>query len=244
MRRIVFIICFYAFFFIISNCFAQEGKVKFGTINQDNSQLYKISNSILTEAFKRLGIAFELKTYPAKRLPIEVNYEIIDGDSHRVFNFNKDNKYPNLIRVEESIQSVEQSVFTKLPNLKVNGWKSLSSYSIIYLAGIKVIENGLEEANIPKENRRQVFNIDKAFVLLDKGRGDLVIVSPSTGRCTLKKLELLNSGIKLLEPPVFKIKLYPYMHKKHKVIAIKLSTILKNMKKDGTYNLLINSITE
>ena len=118
----------------------------FCTPNAKNQRIFKVSHAILEEAFNRLGHSFKLLTYPAKRCSIEVNAGNVDGDSHRIFSFNANNEYPNLIRVEEVIQSIDQSVFTKFSKIKLSGWESIKQYKIIYFSGIKVIESGLRKA--------------------------------------------------------------------------------------------------
>ena len=219
-------------------------KVVFCSINQSRHKLYKISNAVLTRAFSNLNIKFEIKAYPPNRIAKELNMGRIDGDTHRIYDFNSENAYPNLIRVEEPVQTVQQSVFTKMGDIRVNGWKSLISYRVLYIAGIKVIENGLETARFPQENRLGVYDIDTAFNLLDKGRGDIVIVSPSTGNSTLKKLGLTDSGIQMISPPLITIALYPYMNKKHEVLAKKLADELKVMKANGEYDKILRLISE
>ncbi|MCD4721492.1 MAG: hypothetical protein K8S13_16760 [Desulfobacula sp.] len=239
-----FIFLFFIFSFVSVSSALEIEKVEFSCVNKKDSRLYKISDAILTHAFKNLGIKFGLKVLPPKRIPREINIGKIDGDTHRIYDFNREKKYQNLIRVEESIQMITQSVFTKLDNIKVNGWKSLSSYKILYLSGIKVTENGMDVAGIPSENRLGVYDIDNAFYLLNLGRGDIAIVSPSTGRASLKKLGISNNSIKMLTPPVVTINLYPYMHKKYAVLAKKLAGKLKEMKENGKYDEIINTIQE
>lgn len=242
--RLIVIFLFFHMCFLSASSANEPEKVVFCSINKENSRLYKISDAVLTYVFKNIGVKFELKNFPPNRAPIELNSGKIDGDTHRVYDFNSENKYPNLIRVEESIQTVDQSVFTKLENIKVNGWKSLSSYRVLYLSGIIVVEKGLDLAGTPVENRLGVYDIDNAFNLLNLGRGDIVIVSPSTGQASLRKLGISNKSIKMLYPPVVTIQLYPYMHKKHAVLAKKLAAEIKELKKNGQYNEIIKAIKE
>lgn len=232
----------FAFLFAGASSANEPEEVVFCSINKKNSQLYKISDAVLTHAFRSLGIQFSLISFPPKRIPIEINSGKIDGDTHRIYDFNRENKYPNLIRVEESIQRVDQSVFTRLDNLKVNGWESLSSYKVLYLSGIVLVENGLDLAGIPPENRLGVYDIDNAFNLLNMGKGDIVIVSPSTGRASLKKLGIDDGSIKIISPPVVTIELYPYMHKKHAVLAEKLADKIRELKKSGQYAQIVKAI--
>lgn len=242
MKKAVIILCLSTYLLMVSCVFAEVKKITFCSVNQKDSRVYKISNAVLTEGFKRLGFYFELLPYPAKRAPIEVNAGRIDGDSHRIIDFNKENKFPNLIRVEESIQTVEQSVFTKLAHIKVDGWKSLAPYKMIYMPGVKVSEAGMKKARIPVKNRIPAYNIDDAFKFLRSGRGDIIVVAPSTGNVIMKKLGISHNEIKLLEPPVVRIRLYPYMHKKDSKLAKKLAVLMREMKQDGTYNMLLQRI--
>jgi len=218
--------------------------ILFCTINQSNSRLYKVSDAVLSEAFKRLGFEFKLMTYPAKRGPVEVNAGRVDGDAHRIHGFNDDNTYPDLVRVEESLQSIDQSVFARSETIRVDGWESLAAYEIIYLAGIKLMELGLDQAGVPAKRRIAVFNIDRAFELLASGRGDLVIVSASTGRATMKKLGISSGTIHLLSPPLVVVNFYPYMHRRHESLAVKLAGVLREMKRTGIHKRLVDSVVE
>lgn len=213
----------------------------FCTPNTKDQRIFKVSHAMLAEAFSRLGYGFELITYPAKRCPTEVDNGNVDGDSHRILDFNANGEYPNLVRVEEAIQSIDQSVFSKKLHIKPAGWVSIRHYQIIYLPGIKVIGLGLNKANVPPENRMKVMNHAQAFKMLAMNRGDLIVVSSHTGNYFLKKLDLLDSGIKLLTPPLVLFDLYPYMHKKHSSLSKKLALIVKAMKKDGTYEKIASS---
>jgi len=213
----------------------------FCTPNTKDQSIFKISHGLLAEAFSRLGYRFKLFTYPAKRCPMEVDNGNVDGDSHRIFDFNANGEYPNLVRVEESIQSIDQSVFSKKLSIKPAGWESMRPYQIIYLPGIKIIEMGLEKAGIPPENRIQVLTHEQAFKMLAMNRGDLIIVSSFTGNYFLKKLDLLNSGIKQLTPPLVQFDLYPYMHKKHTSLSRELAFIMNAMKRDGSYEKIVKS---
>jgi ABC-type amino acid transport substrate-binding protein len=102
----------------------------------------------------------------------------------------------------------------------------------------------LDSAGIPPKNRLSVYDIDNAFKMLNHGRGDIVIVSPSTGKASLEKLGLSDGSIKILYPPVITINLYPYMNRKHSILAKKLADKIKEMKETGQYDEIIRSIKE
>lgn len=229
------------FLFVDLFTYANCDEFKFCTPNTKDQTIFKVSHSVLTEAFHRLGHRFSLISYPAKRCPIEVDKGNVSGDSHRIFSFNADKRYAHLIRVEAVIQSIDQSIFTKNAQIQFDGWKSLCQHKIVYLSGIKVIENGLKKANVPNENIFPVFSHEQAFKLLSRNRVDLLIVNSNTGNHFLNKLSLLDSGIRLIKPPLVKFDLFPYMHKKHKEIAKKLAVVINDMKVDGSYQKILNS---
>ncbi len=215
----------------------------FCTPNLENQKIFKTSHAILKEAFSQLGYNFKLFTHPAKRCSAEVNSGKIDGDSHRIFNYNSQNEYPDLIRVEASIQSIDMSVFTKRVGIKPSGWGSIKQFKILYLYGIKIIELGLSGAKVPPENIIPVFSHEEAFWQLNLDRGDLIIVNSDTGNSVLKKLNLTDSGIKMVAPPLITVYLYPYMHKRHKMTAKKLALTINEMKKEGVFQKIINNLS-
>ncbi len=68
---------------------ANQREFVFCTINKPESRLYKISQRVLAEAFGRLDFKVDLRECPANRAPIEIDKGRIDGDSHRIYDFNK-----------------------------------------------------------------------------------------------------------------------------------------------------------
>lgn len=237
-RKILFIIMLNA----LAACFfstATGETFTFCTPNSKDHRIFEISHQVLKEAFKRMGYGFELRTYPAKRCPMEADRGRVDGDAHRIYAFNAENRYPNLIRVEEPIQPVDQSVFTKNPRIKVDGWESIKPYRIIYLSGIRIIESGLDRIGVPEKNRIPVFDHTTGFRKLANDRGDLIVISSHTGRQFLKEMNLKDSDIHLLTPPLAYFDLYPFMNKKYREQARKLAQVLKEMKRDNTWQRII-----
>ncbi len=221
--------------------FAELPVLILATVNSHDTRIYKISRAVLGEALKQNGFGLILKTYPPKRAAIMADAGQIDGDAHRIYDFNKDAPFPNLIRVSESVQSVEQSVFSRIGDIRIAGWKSLAPYRVIYVTGVKLVEDGLRSA-VPENNLSPADSVESAFKMLAANRGELTISSTETGFAALKKLSLENSGIQVLAPPVVITDLYTYLHKKHLDLAAKLADTLKKMKADGSYQKIIESI--
>lgn len=223
---------------ISESAYADTQTIVLASVNAPESKIYQISEAVLKEAFRRNGLNVILKNYPAKRSAMLADAGKVDGESHRIYDFNKDNNYPNLIRVEEPVQSVDQCIFSKNTEIKVDGWKSLAPYKVIYIGGIEMAEKGLKAA-VEEKNLISVYDMETAFKMLAVDRGDVLISSPETGFATIKKLSLENSGIKMLSPPILEINLYCYLHKRHSELAGKLAASLKEMKADGTYQKII-----
>ena len=83
-----------------------------------------------------------------------------------------------------------------------------------------------------------VKNENLLFTLLEKNRADVGIFGKSTGEQILKKLGYFS--IKALEPPIVTSDLFLYVHKQHGKLIPEIVKTLKLMKKDGTYQNLIN----
>ncbi len=211
--------------------------LSFGCLNAPETKLYKRAFVLLTEALKRNGRGLVMERLPGKRSLINVNLGVIDGDAFRVHDLNQANAYPDIVRVDEPILILDQSVWSK-KEIKVDGWESLWPYSIVYQRGSRFIR---DHESIFK-SVQIVDGMQSVFTILKIDRADLTITSRETGRFYLKKFNLEDSGIKVCYPPLLEIYLHTYMHKSHAPLAVKLAETLKRMKQDGTYKRLLNAV--
>ncbi len=238
----IFILGMVFIFFLTGtgNVFSREPAVQtlyFGCLNAPDTKLFKRAFALLTEALKRNGRGLIMKRLPGKRSLINVNKGLTDGDAFRVHDLNQDNAYPGIVRVDEPIFILDQSVWSK-KNIKVDGWESLRPYSIVYHRGTKFIrdhESIFKSVQIVNE-------MQSVFTVLKIDRADLTITSRETGMLCLKKFSLEDSGIKVQYPPLLEIALHTYLHKSHAALAVELAGTLKQMKQDGTYNRLLNDV--
>ncbi len=225
---------------LTGNVFSQEPARKtldFGCLNAPQTKLYKRAFALLTEALQRNQKRLVMKQLPGKRSLINVNLGFTDGDAFRVHDLNQANAYPNIVRVDEPIIVIDQSVWSK-KDIKVDGWDSLRPYSIVYHRGTKFIR---DHESIFKSV--QIVNqMQSVFTILKIDRADITITSRETGYLCLRKFNLENSGIKVLSPPLLEINLHTYMHKSHGTLAVELAESLRQMKQDGTYNRLLNTV--
>ncbi|WP_448569718.1 substrate-binding periplasmic protein [Thalassotalea ganghwensis] len=213
---------------------SQRVTVVFGTTNAKHTLLYRQAQEVLTFAFNQLGYDFRLLHMPNKRALIWTNDKKLDGVAFRVASLDAQ-LYPNLIRVDESLFIIEQSVFSR-QNIAVDGWSSLSQLTVAYEQGTQFIE----------ENRQHfkalypVISTVKAFDMVYDGGADITITSQATGEMILKNYRArFNDKISVQTPPLVELNLYSFMHKQHQDLAEKLQLTLQQMKKDGNYQRLL-----
>lgn len=189
-------------------------------------------DEVATEAFARIGYRLQTTQLPAERGLKRANKGLIDGEMSRVKGLNK--VYKNLIRVPEKIMDWEFVAFSRNPVSMAQGWNSLSGKSVGYINGWKILEN-----NIPASAEvTKMATAEKLFTLLDRKRADFIIYELWGGHHILDKLSFNN--VKLCQPPLAVKEMFIYLHKKNKNLVPKLSAVLSGMKKDGSYQKLVN----
>ncbi len=188
----------------------------------------KIAFSRLEEAFKRSSLNLKpvLRPVPSQRALMLTNSKG-DGELMRLKNIKKlaPEVTNNFVIIPEIIMTNNVVVFTKNLNFTVKGWESLKPYNNGVQRGIRLFDK--------TPNRVDVNHISQAFQMLDRNRIDTVLIFKIVGLQIVKKEKY--KGVKILEPPLWKIEAYPFLHKKHKKIAGKIAAALKSMKKDGSF---------
>jgi len=188
---------------------------------------------ILTEAFKRNGIVFEARYHPSLRSLMYSNSGRIDGELHRVYEFHEisDGKYPNLIRIESKLLSIWLSAFS-IKEKEIKKWEDLKDYKVIYYRGRKNVEKYLK-ANIPFEQVSTSVTDSQAFKMLAAGRIDVVISESVAGKQILTNNPAYRNIKEIAK--LEETKIYSYINKKHKDLALKIAKTIEEMKQDGTF---------
>ncbi len=210
--------------------------IMFGTTNTAESLLFKQADVILGYAFKQLGYQFTLQHFPNKRSLVSANNNKIDGIAFRIDALT--DKYPNLVKVDEVLFSLEQFVFSREP-MEINGWSSISQYSIAYERDTYFIEQ--QKALLP--NLIPVSNSNQAFQMVFHQRADLTITSEKTGQKVLYQYQcIFKDTVKQQHPAIAQLHLFSYMNKKHQALSVKLAQQLKQMKAIGEFARLLASV--
>jgi len=224
--------------FSLSSNAVEKKVMSFVTAAPLDSDLAKQTTMVLTEAFKRLGYGYTIKSCPQKRCINFMKSGTVDGDATRVYSFNKKNNHPYYVRVDESHARIYYSIFSTNPDIKINSWDDLKKggYRVGYLSGVKYSEQNLIGL-IGKKNLipQPVSNLSGLLQLL-YGRIDVYVYADgSRAKNDLANDRLKNSKI-TFSGNVDHIELYPYLHSKHEALAIELAKKIKEINAEGLFD--------
>ena len=201
---------------------AQGARLTFSSFEGSPGQ--EMSALILKEAYASIGIEVEVIRYPGLRSLKTANEGGVDGELSRVKAFERD--YPNLILVPVPVNQLQGTAFSKNGGLELRGWESLRGYTIGITRGMKFAERGTDGMAIVRANSHE-----QLFQLLDKGRVDVAINPFVNGVAIIKKLKL--EGIHSLEPPLVRVDLYHFLHKRHAALVPKITDSIRKLEASG-----------
>lgn len=209
--------------FFLSQLVYAKDTLEFTTI--DGSAYAVISERVLREAYKRLGIDINVSGRPAPRAIHEANIGRSDGELYRIKNIHK--KYPNLLMVSVPVGIMEGIALTTQNDLKISDWKALSPHRVCIRNGVKFAEAGTSHMKV-----NAVSSNDQLFSMLGRERCDVIIIARLTSiPMTLKFAKQHQTS--LFQSVVETYPLYHYLHKKNADLKPKLEQVLYNMQKAG-----------
>jgi len=187
-----------------------------------------ILDLILQEAFARAGHEVSIIKLPAERALLDAEAGIVDGVVARIEGL--DGLYRNLVRVPvSSIESRDIVAFTRPDVTDIRAWSDLSHHNVVFVRGWKIIEQNIPAAR----SVVTVSSTELAFRMLARGRADIVISARLDGLVMARSLGLAE--LKVHEPPLESMSLYPYLHRRHDDLALVIADALGEMKADGTF---------
>jgi len=189
-------------------------------------------DEVTREALKRIGYKLVINRLPAERGLRNSNSGEIDGEMSRIKGIDK--TYKNLVMVPEKIMDWEFMAFSKNKSTLTNGWQSLDKKEVAFITGWKILEN-----NVPKTSHiTKTRDAEQLFRLLKKDRSEYILYERWAGNLEISKSSINNAMP--LTPPLATKEMFIYLHKKHLSLIPVLSQALVDMKKDGTYQALVN----
>ncbi len=210
--------------------------MRFVTSTLPESEMARISTLVLTEAFGRLGYAYEVRHVPEKRGIYMMKHGFADGDATRAQYFNK--QHPYYILVNEHHSVAYASAFATDPNIKVSCWDDLKkgNYIVGYLAGVQFAERNLIGLiDMDKLIVQPTANIN-GLKQLGAGRTDVYVYVPSDqAKYDFATKELKDFKI-IMAGHLDETKIYPYLQKKHEALADVLAEKIREIKAEGLFD--------
>lgn len=214
----------------IPNYVSSEERIIMVTHRTDDTYYGRWLYLIYKEAFRRMNMALVYEYSPAKRASYRADNGEVDGELSRIFSYAE--KHPNLVRVEESPVSAKFIAITTDTSIRLNGWETLrnTKYKVDYRRGIKRCEEKLSKI-VEKEKLSAVTTPILGLRKLLKGRIDVFIDSDVSIIELLKSPEFIHSDFNI-SGVMEEILVYSYLHKRHKSLAPKLASVLRDMKEE------------
>lgn len=217
--------------FILTLVVHSTGQTRLTVSIPDDSQFHKyIFSEILYDVYQEIGIELRSHNVPVKRGLMLANKGDTDGETARVLMVKK--KAPNLIAIPIKIFQGNISIFSRKGN-KFTGWESLKDKKVSHRRGIDAIEMRLKKNNITA----YPVNSDTTMLrLYNYGRVEYLIDGEFS---LLRSISLFekkigrNIDIETIGEPVIVIKMYHFLHKKHKNLVPKVEAVLKRMEQSG-----------
>jgi polar amino acid transport system substrate-binding protein len=187
---------------------------------------------VVKEVFRRLGLNARVERYDASaRALINANENIDHGVAMRIRGLEK--KYPNLVIVDEAIVENDFVAYSNGLDLVTDDWQSLEPFVISHIHGWLIFERNVKSDHPVQK----VKSPTQMFSMLEKGRVDIALYERWQGIYLAKQ-----SGMKVSvhEPPLATVKMYMYIHKNYRHLAVKMARALKEMKSDGSYQSIVD----
>lgn len=194
-----------------------------------------MSQSVATEAYRRLGHSLRITPMPLERGLVEANIGAIDGDLMRTTPGMSN--YPALIPVPIPLAQDDFVAYGRGQRLRVTGKESLRPFRLSTVRGIKE----LEELAADGFQVLYATDGDQAFRQLEAGRVDLVLLTRGSA---CRPLQLGLKGIRMQEGSLVRIDLYHHLNKRHAELVGQLASTLQQMQKDGSLQRLQESVRQ
>ena len=189
---------------------------------------------VVSKALARMGYQLKVSHLPAERALINANNGVDDGDLNRIGGLEK--FYPNLVQVPEKTFDMEFAAFSKNVNFTTSDWSTLKPFTVAIINGWKILERSIP----PTVSLTKVKNAEQLFSLLENNRVDVILYGKWQGLHYIQEHHF--SRVKLLQPSLAKMDMYVYFNKKHRDLVDQFSIKLHDMKADGTYQKIYDTI--
>lgn len=186
------------------------------------------TDRVVAEAFRRLGRPADLSVNLAASRAIQLADDgIDDGLAARVTGLEA--KYPNLVRVDEPIFHNDFVACSLGLIPAINRWDDLTPHSVGYIIGWQVFRDSVPQV-------RQLTLAKDSEQLLALLKSEKVEVVLHERWQALWHARTLGIELTVHEPPLARVPMFVYLHRRHADLGPTLAATLAAMKADGTYD--------
>lgn len=191
-----------------------------------------VATIIMPKIYRELDLNIDITRLPAKRAQLEASSGIKDGEILRIWSYGS--AFPSMIRVPTPYYQLQTMAFSKkIHGIDIHSKNDLKKYRIVKVSGVKHTIDITKGMN----NIIDVDNTEAMMKYIQNDRADVALTNTIDGIIALKKLGFTN-----IEPSSSVLasqNLYHYIHKSHQHLVTKVDTVIKNMKKSGKLQTLI-----
>ena len=196
-----------------------------------------VGGEMLRAVYAKLNIKLEFEDVPGKRAQALSSAGEVDGEIQRIGTLSRD--YPTLIQVTPAINYIEPAVFTAKLHFDVDGWNSIRNYSIGIVRGV-----GSSEAGTRGMDRvTATTSLENMVRMLDADRFDVMVTDLFSGLVAVRKLNL-QARIYSLSPPLERIRIYHYLHERHRDLVPKVGKVIEQMEASGELAMLREALVK
>jgi hypothetical protein len=160
----------------------------------------------------------------------------VDGDWSRVEGFGA--HIPGLVKVLEPVAVHSYVAYSNQRDILVAGWDSLKAYKVAHLARWRAIEENLEPIH---SDLYPTTDVESGLSFVLAGRAGLFVCIPFLMNRLLQSDEKFKDEIHALEPQIDVFETHIFLLAKYGELENKISSALRAMKNDKTYNRLLGS---
>ena len=184
-----------------------------------------ISQRVLTEAYRRIGIDVRVQRFPGDSALQRANSGAVDGDLQRIDFIEVE--APNLVQVPVPIAYLEVGVFSHDPMYRVRSWLDLRDRRVGVVKGILAVQRAMGDVRV-----REVDSYGELYRAMARGEVDAIVV----GTQYLAAVPLLAKDTKplYLSGVLDTYMLYHHLHRRHAALVTEIEPVLKSMLMDGT----------
>jgi polar amino acid transport system substrate-binding protein len=190
------------------------------------SETHPLSAAIvgfLAEAYRRIGLAVTLRSFPPARSVEMANRGEVDAEASRVPDAMSD--LSDLVAVPEPLSHSRTYAFTTGAAFPIDGWESLRGHHLCVMVGDLITMKRTRD--MPRE-----ISHDAAaqFHMLSTGRCD-VAISDGAAWLVIERQHL--GRFRMLEPAVQSFAVYHYVHRRHADLVPALTSAFRQLNEEG-----------